>query len=70
MNNPQSSLPPEPAGAGRAAETGEPGMSGPKKVGVYERPEPKSGLSPLLLGVIAVLIIAVIMAILAFRFVF
>lgn len=60
MNNPQSSLPPEPSGASQ----------GPQKVGVYEQPERKSGLSPLLIAVIAILIIAILVAVLAFQFMF
>ncbi|MCL4295115.1 MAG: hypothetical protein KJ077_05285 [Anaerolineae bacterium] len=62
MNDPQSSLPPE--------SPGPQGTSGPVKVGVYETPERRSGLSPLLIGVIAVLIIAILVAVLAFQFIF
>jgi hypothetical protein len=61
MNESQSSSPTDPADAQSS--------SGPVKIGVYETPERKSGLSPLLIGVIAVLIMA-ILAVFAFQFVF
>ncbi len=70
MNESQSSSRSDPAESRDVTGTQARESGLPPTIGVYERPEQKSGVSLLTIGIIAILIIAVILAVLFLQSVF